>query len=73
MMIRTLEQAIAQISRLPDADQELIGRKLLSHVEKLIALRADVDEGIRSLDAGAGTILDIEDFLRRKNSGYDGA
>jgi hypothetical protein len=26
-MVRTLEQALAQISRLPDADQESIGRK----------------------------------------------
>jgi hypothetical protein len=32
-MVKTLEQAIAQLSRLPDADQEQIGRKLLSHVE----------------------------------------
>src|SRR5437660_12121316 len=37
-MVRTLEQAIARISRLPDIDQEEIGRKLLSHVEKLDAL-----------------------------------
>jgi hypothetical protein len=32
-MVRTLEQAIAQISRLPETDQEQIGRKLLAHVE----------------------------------------
>ena len=68
-MVKTLEQAIAQISRLPDADQEEIGRKLLSHVEKLNVLRAEIDKGIRSLDAGKGSSLDIEDFLRRKNSG----
>jgi hypothetical protein len=72
-MVKTLEQAIAQISRLPDADQEQIGRKLLSHVEKLNALRAEIDKGISSLDAGKGSALDIEDFLRRKNSGYGGA
>jgi hypothetical protein len=72
-MVKTLEQAIAQISRLPDADQEQIGRKLLSHVEKLNALRAEIDKGIGSLDAGNGSALDIEDFLRRKNSGHDGA
>jgi hypothetical protein len=42
-MVKTLEQAIAQISRLPDADQEQIGRKLLSHIEKLNALRAEID------------------------------
>ena len=72
-MVRTLEQAIAKISRLPDADQEEIGRRLLSHVEKLNALRAELDKGLRSLDAGAGRPLDIEDFLRRKNSGHGGA
>jgi hypothetical protein len=71
-MVKTLEQAIAQLARLPDAYQEQIGRKLLSHVEKLNTLRAEIDKGIRSLDAGKGSALDIEDFLRRKNSGYGG-
>jgi hypothetical protein len=66
-MVKTLEQAIAQISPLPDADQEKIGRKLLSHVEKLNALRGEIDRGIRSLDAGEGSPLDIEDFLREKH------
>jgi hypothetical protein len=64
-MVRTLEQAIAQISRLPDADQEKIGRKLLSHVEKLNALRGKIDKDLSSLD---GSALNIEDFLREKNS-----
>ena len=72
-MVKTLEQAIAEISRLPDADQEQIGRKLLSHVEKLNALRTEVDKGINSLDAGRGIALNIEDFLLRKNSGHGGA
>ena len=72
-MVKALEQAIAQLSRLPDADQEQIGRKLLSHVEKLHALRAELDRGICSLDAGKGSALDIEDLLRRKNSGHGGA
>jgi hypothetical protein len=58
-MVKTLEQAIAQLSRLPDADQEQIGRKLLSHVEKLNTLRAEIDKGVRSLDAGQGSALDI--------------
>jgi hypothetical protein len=72
-MVRTLEQAIAQISRLPDADQEQIGRKLLAHVEKLNALRGEIDKGLSSLDAGAGSTLNIEDFLRKKNSSHGGA
>jgi len=67
-MVRTLEQAIAQISRLPGADQETIGRKLLSYVEKLTALRGEIDKGIGSLDVGKGSPLDFEDFLREKNS-----
>ena len=72
-MVRTLEQAIAQISRLPDADQEQIGRKLLTHVEKLKALRTEIDRGIQSLDEGRGRALDMEDFLRDKNSRHGGA
>lgn len=72
-MVRTLEQAIAQISRLPDADQEQIGRKLLAHVEKLKALRTEIDKGLNSLDAGKGSAFNIEDFLRKKNSSHGGA
>jgi hypothetical protein len=63
-MVRTLEKAIAEVSNLPDADQEQIGQQLLSHVEKLRRLRAEIDKGIRSLDAGEGNPLDVEDFLR---------
>ena len=72
-MVRTPERAIAEISRLPEADQEQIGRKLLSHVEKLKALRAEIDKGIHSLDADKGSTLNMEDFLREKNSRHDGA
>jgi hypothetical protein len=71
-MVKTLEQAIAEVVNLPDADQEQIGRKLLSHVEKLRELRADIDKGIRSLDAGEGTPLDIEEFIRQANAKHGG-
>ena len=67
-MVKTLEQAIAEVTNLPDADQEQIGRKLLSHVEKLRQLRGDIDAGLRSLDAGEGQRLDIEKFLRQANA-----
>lgn len=72
-MVRTLEQAIAQLSRLPEVDQEEIGRKLLSHVEKLNSLRTDVDKGLRSLDAGEGIAVNIEDLILQKNSRRGGA
>ena len=67
-MVKTLDQAIALICRLP-----VDGRKLLSHVEKLNALRAEIDHGIHSLDANKGCALNMEDFLRQKNSGHCGA
>ena len=62
-MVKTLQKAIAEVASLPDADQEEIGRKLLSHVEKLRQLRADIDQGIASLDAGEGKPLAIEQFI----------
>jgi hypothetical protein len=66
-MVKSLELAIAEVANLPDADQEQIGRRLLSHVEKLRKLRAEVDKGIHSLDRGEGRPLDVEAFLREKN------
>ena len=68
-MVKTLQKAIAEIASLPDADQEEIGRKLLSHVEKLRQLRADIDAGIASLDAGKGGKLDIKQFIAKMNRG----
>jgi hypothetical protein len=65
-MVKTLEQAIAEVENLPVADQEQIGRTLLSHIEKLRALRAEIDKGIRSLGAGQGRESSIEDFIRQK-------
>lgn len=67
-MVKTLEQAIAQVVSLPDSDQEQIGRKLLDHVERLRHLRTEVDQAIRSLDAGRGKAFDIADFIRRKSA-----
>jgi hypothetical protein len=39
----------------------------LSHIEKLRRLRAEIDKGIRSLDAGEGKPLNVENFLRQLN------
>ncbi len=65
-MNRALQQAMAELATLPDADQEEIGRQLLLHVEKLRNLRDDLDQGIRSLDAGKGRPIDIAQFVREK-------
>jgi hypothetical protein len=66
-MVKTLEKAIVEVGQLSDADQEEIGRKVLTHIEKLQRLRADIDRGIQSLDAGQGKELDVEKLIARKN------
>jgi hypothetical protein len=63
-MTKVLTDALEEISNLSEADQERIGRGLLSHVEKLRRLRTEIDKGIRSLDAGEGQELDIDEFVR---------
>jgi Arc/MetJ-type ribon-helix-helix transcriptional regulator len=69
-MVTTLKKAIAELATLPDSDQEEIGRKLLSHVEKLQKLRTDIDAGLHSLDAGEGKPLDVEEFLDKMNRSH---
>jgi hypothetical protein len=66
-MTKTLQKAIAEVARLSDADQEKIGRRLLSHVERLRQLRAEIDKGTDSLDAGLGQEFDVESLIRQKN------
>jgi hypothetical protein len=66
-MVKTLERAIAKVATLPDADQEQIGRKLPSHVEKLRRAREELDKGVRSLDVGKGSEFNIEEFIREKS------
>ena len=67
-MTKLLERAIAEVGELPEADQEEIGRQLLSHVEKLRRLRAELDRGIKSLDEGKGRALDVEAFIEDLNT-----
>jgi hypothetical protein len=64
-MIRVLKEAMDEVAALPESDQEQIGRELLLHVEKIRALRADLQTGIDSLDAGRGKALDMDDVIRR--------
>jgi len=66
-MVRSLEQAIAELGTLSEADQEEIGHRLLSRVERLRRLRLEIDKGIRSLEAGEGKPLDIAEFLGQQH------
>lgn len=67
-MNSTLERAILQITRLSEVDQKRIGNKLLAHVERLGALRAEIDKGIHSLEAGKGRALLMKAFISNKNA-----
>ena len=64
-MVKTLELALSKVATLPDAAQEQIGRELLERVDALARLRAEVEIGIRELDAGEGRSLDIEDVIKQ--------
>jgi hypothetical protein len=63
-MTKVLRDAIAKVEALPEADQDRIARELIDYLDKLQALRAEVEIGIRQLDAGEGRKLDIEDVIR---------
>lgn len=62
-MTKLLEEAVAKIARLPQSDQDHIGRQVLQHVQKLESLCGDIDVGLHELDAGEGVQLDIEDVI----------
>ncbi len=64
-MVKTLELALSKVAALPDAAQEQIGRELLDRIDALARLRAEVEIGIRELDAGEGRPLDIEDVIKQ--------
>jgi hypothetical protein len=65
VMAKTLELAIAKAAGLPEAAQEQLGRELLERIYTLAELRADIEIGLRELDAGLGEELEIADVIRQ--------
>ena len=62
-MSTALRLAMTKAAGLPEAAQEQLGRELLERIEALTQLRAEVDIGIRELDAGLGEELDLEKLI----------
>lgn len=63
MPSESLTKAIAKARQLSDADQERVGRELSRYVDDLCALRADIEQGLRSLEAGLGKEVDFDDII----------
>lgn len=70
MPAKTLDQAVARAKLLSAADQQRIAQRLDRYVDELAEVREKLDAGARSLDAGLGRELDIEDLIARANAGY---
>jgi hypothetical protein len=64
-MSKALKLAMTKAADLPEAAQEQLGRELLERIEILNQLRAEVDVGIRELDAGLGEELDVEKLIEQ--------
>ena len=67
-MNKLLEQAFAAAAHLPEAEQDRLGQDVLAYLEKLRELRelrGEIDQGLRSLDEGAGRELDIDAVIAR--------
>ncbi len=71
-MVKTLELAMTKAARLSEAAQEQLGREMLDRIDALAALRAEVEIGLRELDAGLGEELDIEDIIRQARDEHAG-
>jgi len=67
-MSKLFEQAVAEAAKLPDSEQDRIGAELIAHLEKLGDLRKNIERAVRSLDAGVGRSVDIEDVIARARS-----
>lgn len=70
-MTKTLQLAIAKAVKLPPDAQEAIGLELLDRMAELAELRAEVEIGIRELDAGLGRELDIKKELQILHKEHD--
>jgi predicted transcriptional regulator len=68
MATTKLERAIKEAELLPDEVRENLGDDLLHYIHKYLALRDDLEEGLRELDAGQG--LDGREVFARLKAKY---
>jgi hypothetical protein len=71
-MSKALKLAMSKAADLPEAAQEQLGRELLERIETLTELRADLEAGVRELDAGLREELDIGAFIEQLHNEHAG-
>jgi hypothetical protein len=71
-MTKTLELALSKAAALSEPAQEQLGRELLERIDTLSRLRSDIEIGLRELDAGLGTEIDMADVARQARSEHGG-
>jgi cyclopropane-fatty-acyl-phospholipid synthase len=72
-MSNLIKGAMASVASLPEATQDKIGEELLSHIDQLRSLRANIDKGVRSLDRGEGRELHISEIIQRARAHHGDA
>ena len=63
-MTKTLSHAFKKASALPKNTQEYIGQAVLNRINAIERLREQIAVGMRSIDEGRVSKLDINSFLR---------
>lgn len=68
-MVKTLELALAKAAKLPEAAQEELGLEILERIYELQHLKAEIEVGLRDVDAGLIDKFDPEEQLRSLHAG----
>jgi len=63
-MTKALAYAMKKIAELPEAAQEEIGIEILERVDTIAWLRAELELGLRDLDAGRRVKIDSKKFIK---------
>ena len=73
MPSKSPDKAIAKTHQLPEQHEKRLGSESNDDIDHLRALRSDISAGIRSLGAGLGRRLDIEDTIARAHATHSDA
>jgi hypothetical protein len=72
MTTATLQAAISEAQKLPQAAQDELARGLIERIDRLQDLRAAIALGARSLDHGTGREISIDTVISRARREHDG-